>query len=67
MGGQTTSIDKETYRGRGFLTIFTKGDIFSKLSYIICGLANIRNGQVVKGSLFLLLEIIYFVICSGTS
>lgn len=46
---------------RNFATIFTKGDIFSKLSYIICGLANIRNGQMAKGLLFLALEICYFV------
>ena len=61
MDVQRTSIDKETYKGRGFLTIFAKGGLFSKLSYIFCGLANIKNGQVVKGSLFLILEIIYFI------
>ena len=46
---------------RNFITIFTKGDIFSKLSYIFCGLANIKNGQIVKGILFLLLEAAYIV------
>ena len=62
MSGQTNSvIDKETYRGRNFVTIFTKGDIFSKLSYIVCGLANIKNGQVIKGSIFLVLEVLYLV------
>ena len=53
-------MDKE-YKSRNFITIFTKGNIFSKLSYIFCGLANIRYGQVVKGLLFFLLEVSYFV------
>ncbi|WP_022770824.1 carbohydrate ABC transporter permease [Butyrivibrio sp. NC2007] len=53
-------MDRE-YKRRNFITTFTKGDIFSKLSYIFCGLANIRYGQVVKGLLFLLLEVCYFV------
>ena len=49
------------YKKRNFITIFTKGDIFSKLSYFICGLANMKNGQIVKGALFLLMEAAYFV------
>ncbi len=53
-------MNKE-FKDRNFLTIFTKGDIFSKLSYVICGAANIRHGQVIKGLLFLLLEISYIV------
>ena len=56
---QINSIDKEAFKSRNLITIFTKGDIFSKLSYIICGLANIRNGQIVKGSIFFLLEVLY--------
>ena len=60
---------KEAYRDRNLVTIFTKGDIFSKLSYVLCGLANIRNGQVIKGCLFLLLEAAYvlFMIRKGAS
>ncbi len=49
------------YKDRNLITIFTKGDIFSKLSYIICGAANIRYGQIIKGLLFFLLEISYIV------
>ena len=49
------NMDRE-YKRRNFITTFTKGNIFSKLSYVFCGLANIRYGQVVKGLLFLLLE-----------
>ena len=44
---------------RNLITIFTKGDIFSKLSYVLLGMANIRNGQVVKGFIFMALEAIY--------
>ena len=49
------------FKDRNLITIFTRGDIISKLSYVVCGLANIRYGQVVKGLLFLLLEISYIV------
>ncbi len=55
------SIDKEAFKSRNFITTFTKGDIFSKLSYAICGLANIKNGQPVKGGIFFLLEVLYIV------
>lgn len=43
------------------LSIFKEGDIFSKLSFLIWGLANMVRGQLVKGIIFLALEVIYFV------
>lgn len=46
---------------RNIITTFTKGDLFSKLSYIIFGLSNIRNGQVVKGLIFMALETAYIL------
>ena len=49
------------FKDRNLITIFTKGDIFSKLSYIAMGAANIRNGQAIKGILFLLVEILYII------
>jgi len=49
------------YKKRNFITAFTQGDVFSKLSYVICGAANIRNGQVLKGLLFLAVEICYII------
>ncbi|MBQ7147362.1 MAG: sugar ABC transporter permease [Pseudobutyrivibrio sp.] len=44
-----------------------KKDIFTKLSYLICGAANIAYGQIIKGLIFLFLEISYilFMIVSG--
>ena len=52
---------------RNITTTFTKGDIFSKLSYVVFGLANIKNGQVIKGLIFLALEIVYiaFMLMTG--
>ncbi|MBE5858824.1 MAG: sugar ABC transporter permease [Butyrivibrio sp.] len=47
------------YAGRNFLTIFAKGDSFSKLSYLISGICNMRYGQIVKGCIFLAIEIMY--------
>ena len=45
----------------------SRGDIFTILSYIFCGAANIRNGQPIKGLLFLASEIAYvfFMVRSG--
>ena len=42
-------------------SIFTNGDIFSKLSFVIFGLANIMHKQVLKGLIYLALEIAYIV------
>lgn len=52
---------KRAAAGRNFVTIFTEGDLFSKLSYLFCGLQNIRSGQLLKGLIFLGLEVAYFV------
>ncbi len=46
---------------KNIFQIFSQGNIFSKLSFIILGLANIVNGQAIKGLIFLALEIIYIV------
>lgn len=46
-------------RKKGLGSIFVQGDIFSKLSFIICGLSNIVRGQVVKGLLYLAIEVAY--------
>lgn len=40
-------------------SIFLKGDIFSKLSFVIWGLSNIVRGQVIKGLSFLVMEVLY--------
>ena len=44
---------KVVSKNRNIITTFIKGDVFSKLSYVFMGLANIKNGQVVKGLIFL--------------
>lgn len=45
----------------GFSTAFSKGNILTKLSLIICGLGNIINKQIIRGLIFLALEIGYIV------
>lgn len=45
----------------GLISVFVKGDIFSKLSFLIWGLSNIARGQIVKGLIYLVLEIAYIV------
>ena len=52
---------------RNIVTTFTKGDIFSKLSYVIFGLSNMKNGQILKGLIFLCLEIAYIAFMMMTS
>ncbi|ROR23682.1 carbohydrate ABC transporter membrane protein 1 (CUT1 family) [Mobilisporobacter senegalensis] len=48
---------------------FIEGDIFTKLSFIIMGLSNLLRGQIVKGLIYLSLEIgfIYFMVTTGVS
>ena len=53
-------------KNRNLITTFTKGDIFSKLSYVVLGLSNIKNGQVFKGLIFLALEVLYIVFMALT-
>ena len=45
----------------GIGSIFLKGDLFTKLSFVIFGLSNIVHGQIVKGLLFLAIEIAYIL------
>lgn len=40
---------------------FVKGDIFTRLSAVIMGLGNIVRGQVVKGLLFLAVQVAYII------
>ena len=35
------------------ITIFVEGDIFTKLSFVVWGLANMVRGQIVKGAIYL--------------
>lgn len=49
--------------GHGFQNYghrFAKGDIGTKLSYIIMGAGNMLHGQIVKGIIFLAVEVAYF-------
>ncbi len=46
-------------------TTFVKGGIGVKLSYIIMGAGNIFKGQIMKGILYLAVEIIYFAYLFG--
>ena len=41
--------------------IFKYGDIFTRLSFLIMGLANLVRGQIVKGLIFLSTEIAFFI------
>ena len=49
------------------VSIFLRGDGITKLSFLIWGLGNIVRGQLIKGIIYLLLEIsyIWFMISSG--
>ena len=50
--------------GHGFKNYgmrFAKGDIGTKLSYIIMGAGNIFHGQILKGIMYLLIEVGYFI------
>ena len=51
----------ETVKKNDPISIFKRGDIFTKLSFVIFGLSNIVRGQVVKGLIYLVAEIAYIV------
>ena len=51
----------EKYKKKTPISIFRDGDIFTKLSFIVFGLANIVHGQIVKGLIYLVLEVSYVV------
>ena len=61
----------DTLRGsrRNPAAIFVEGDVFSKLSYLIWGLSNMVRGQIVKGCMYLGIEIayVYYMINSGVA
>lgn len=48
---------------------FKEGDIFTKLSYLIMGLSNLVRGQVVKGLLYLSMELgfIFYMVMAGAA
>lgn len=56
---------KETHYSRpadaSFIVAFQKGNILTKLSFLVCGLGNIVNKQFVRGLAFLALEIGYLM------
>ena len=45
----------------GYVTRFIKGDWATKISYVIMGFGNIAKGQIAKGCLFLVTEVIYIM------
>lgn len=49
------------------LTIFKEGDVFTKLSFLVWGLSNMVRGQIVKGAIYLAMEVafLYYMITSG--
>ncbi len=49
------------------ITTFTNGDFKTKLSYLVMGFGNIARGQVLRGILFLLFEVvfIFYMITTG--
>lgn len=40
---------------------FKKGDILTKLSFFIMGLSNLLRGQIIKGLMFLFVEVVYII------
>ncbi len=44
---------------KDLVTTFVKGDWKTKLSYVIMGFGNIARGQILRGVLFLLMEVVF--------
>lgn len=60
-------ISSDALNEVGFVTAFKNGNAVTKLSAVIFGLGNILNGQIIRGLIFLALEIgyIFFMIKFG--
>ncbi|MGYP000845328699 len=52
--------NKENQPSMSFLDLFQKGDIATKLSFVIMGAANFANRQILKGLIFLVSEAGFF-------
>jgi arabinogalactan oligomer/maltooligosaccharide transport system permease protein len=60
---------KETEKRNSIGKIFIKGDLLTKLSFLIMGASNLFRGQIIKGLLFLFIELVYlyYMITAGAS
>lgn len=45
--------------GNGLLSVFQRGDLFTKLSFVIFGAANLAHKQIIKGLIYLAIEVAY--------
>lgn len=69
------SDKKKTKNGKDFATPYTlgaaikKGNLATKLSFLICGLGNMLHGQIMKGILFLAIQIgfIVYMVTAGVN
>ena len=61
MGFPIRKRNKTIEREKRLGEIFLRGDIFTKLSFVIFGLSNMVRGQIGKGLLYLVIEIAYIV------
>lgn len=66
---QTKKVKQYAKKKENIFDIFVKGDIFTKLSFLIMGLGSMARKQIVKGLLYLASEIgfIYFLMIIGFS
>ncbi|MCR4694958.1 MAG: sugar ABC transporter permease [Pseudobutyrivibrio sp.] len=53
----------------GLVNVFKEGSLFNRLSFLIMGLGNICYGQIIKGIMFLAVEVMYilYMIRSGVN
>ncbi len=54
-------INKQPYESVSMKEVFSKGNLVIKLSFLIMGLANLLNRQIIKGLLFLVTEILFLI------
>lgn len=70
MGKDKANLHKGIWQGiKHYGTIFKKGNAVTKLSFLFMGLSNICRGQIIKGLLYLLLQIsfVFYFIVYGIS
>ncbi|HWT74585.1 MAG TPA: sugar ABC transporter permease [Mobilitalea sp.] len=68
MAGKKQKISDKPVHGIGFGTAFKSGNAITKLSAVVFGLGNILHKQIIRGFIYLALEVayLYYMLSFGT-
>ena len=62
MAGRITGFFRRIVAGvRDFFTNFATGDTTTKISYLVMGLGHLRRGQIARGIIYLILQVLFIL------